>query len=164
MARVCKIMTPVVHDVHPVTLYRYDMDVCQNKERGNRMSADTLEQVRRLCLDLPEVNERPSHGMPTFFIRDRKTFVHYVDNHHGDGILALWCAAAEELRAMLVDGDPEQFFVPPYVGHRGWIGVRLDRDPQWTVVADIIEDAYREIAPKALIAELDARPEEQSGA
>ena len=120
------------------------------------MSAETLERVRALCLGLPEVNERSSHGMPTFFIRDRKTFVNYVDNHHGDGILALWCACPEGLRPMLVEGDPEQFFIPPYVGHRGWIGVRLDRDPQWTVVADIIEDAYREIAPKTLVARLDA--------
>ena len=57
---------------------------------------------------------------------------------------------------MLVESDPEQFFVPPYVGHRGWLGVRLDRDAQWTVVADLIEDAYRTIAPKRLIALLDA--------
>jgi hypothetical protein len=60
------------------------------------------------------------------------------------------------------EGDPEQFFIPPYVGHRGWIGVRLDRDPQWTAVADIIEEAYREIAPKTLVAVLDARQEDES--
>jgi hypothetical protein len=114
-------------------------------------------RVRTLCLALPETTERPSHGMPTWFIRDRKTFVTYADNHHGDGILGLWCAAPEGLQAMLVDGDPEQFFVPPYVGHRGWLGVRLDREPQWTVVADLVEDAYRTIAPKRLVALLDAR-------
>lgn len=115
------------------------------------------ERVRALCLALPETTERPSHGMPTWFVRDRKTFVTYADNHHGDGILGLWCAAPEGLQAMLVESDPEQFFVPPYVGHRGWLGVRLDRDPQWTVVADLIEDAYRTIAPKRLVALLDAR-------
>ena len=121
------------------------------------MSDATLEQVRQICNALPEVNERPSHGMPTWFVRDKKTFVTYVNNHHGDGILGLWVAAPEGLQAMLVDGDPEQFFVPPYVGHRGWLGVRLDREPQWTVVADLIEDAYRTIAPKRLVALLDAR-------
>ena len=115
------------------------------------------ERVRTLCLALPETTERPSHGMPTWFVRDRKTFVTYADNHHGDGILGLWCAAPEGLQAMLVDGDPEQFFVPPYVGHRGWLGVRLDREPQWTVVADLIEDAYRTMAPQRLVALLDAR-------
>lgn len=124
---------------------------------------DTYERVRKLCLALPETNERPSHGMPTFFVRDKKTFVTYADNHHHDGILGLWCAAPEGLQSMLVDGDPEQFFVPPYVGHRGWLGVRLDRDPQWTVVADLIEDAYRTIAPKRLVALLDAHQTGETG-
>lgn len=124
---------------------------------------DTYERVRKLCLALPETNERPSHGMPTFFVRDKKTFVTYADNHHHDGILGLWCAAPEGLQSMLVDGDPEQFFVPPYVGHRGWLGVRLDRDPQWTVVADLIEDAYRTIAPKRLVALIDAHQTGETG-
>jgi hypothetical protein len=118
---------------------------------------DALIRVRRLCLALPETNERPSHGMPTFFIRDRKTFVTYADNHHGDGIRALWCHAPEGAQAALVASDPVRFFVPPYVGHRGWVGVRLDRDPDWDHVADIIEDAWRMVAPKRLLAEFDAR-------
>lgn len=127
------------------------------------MPSDTLERVRAICLALPEVNERPSHGTPTFFIRDKKTVVTYSDNHHDDGILALWCAAAEGVQEMLVEADPHQFFRPPYVGHRGWIGVRLDRNPEWDVVAGIIEDAYREIAPKTLVARLDAHMEGDSG-
>jgi hypothetical protein len=120
-----------------------------------------LDRVRRICLALPDTNERPSHGMPTFFVRDRKTFVHYADNHHGDGRLALWCHAPEGAQAVLVASDPERFFAPPYVGHRGWIGVRLDRDPDWDHVADIIEDAWRMVAPKRLLATLgDDTPEE----
>lgn len=124
------------------------------------MADASLERVRAICLALPEVNERPSHGMPTFFIRDRKTFVNYADNHHDDGILGLWCAAPEGVQDLLLEADPQQFFRPPYVGHRGWIGVRLDRDPDWDMVAGIIEDAYRTVAPKTLVAMLDARGNE----
>ena len=105
---------------------------------------------------LPEVTERPSHGSPTWFVRDKKTFVTFVDDHHGDGILGFWCAAPSGAQAAYIEDDPEQFFRPPYVGHRGWLGVRLDRDPDWEEVAAIVEEAYRTIAPKTLVAKLDA--------
>ena len=117
---------------------------------------DPLARVRDICLALPEVTERLSHGSPTFFVRGKKTFVMYLDDHHGDGRLALWCAAPEGLQAELVAQEPERFFRPPYVGHRGWIGVRLDRDLQWDEIAAIAEDAYRQVAPKKLVAQLDA--------
>jgi hypothetical protein len=117
---------------------------------------DKLEHVRRICLNLPEVTERLSHGSPTWFIRGKTTFVMYLDNHHGDGRLALWCAAAPGVQAELVEQEPERFFVPPYVGGRGWIGVRLDRDLAWGEVEEIAVDAYRQVAPKRLLAELDA--------
>jgi hypothetical protein len=115
------------------------------------MSDDILGRVRALCLALPEVTERLSHGSPTFFVRDRKVFVTYLDDHHGDGRLALWCAAPGGAQAELTAADPERFFRPPYVGHRGWIGVRLDLVPDWTEVGEIVRDAYRQVAPKTLI-------------
>lgn len=114
-----------------------------------------LERVRAICLGLPEATERLSHGSPTFFVRDKKTFVMYLDNHHGDRRLALWCAAPAGAQAELVSAEPDRFFVPPYVGHRGWLGVRLDRDLDWDEVAGIIRDAYRQVAPKGLVAQLD---------
>ena len=114
-------------------------------------------KVRAICLALPEATERLSHGSPTFFVKDKKTFVMFLNDHHGDGRLALWCAAPAGVQEELVDQDPERFFRPPYVGHRGWIGVRLDRDLDWDEVAGICEDAYRQVAPKKLIAELDTR-------
>ena len=117
--------------------------------------AAILARVRKLCLALPEATEKLSHGSPTFFVK--KTFVMYLDDHHGDGRLALWCAAAPGVQAEMVDQEPDRFFVPPYVGGRGWIGVRLDRDPDWDEIAGIIEDAYREVAPKRLLAVLDTR-------
>jgi hypothetical protein len=113
--------------------------------------ASPLERVRALCLALPETTERPSHGAPTFFVRDKRSFVTYQDNHHGDGRLALWLAAPEGMQHGLVEAAPEHYFVPAYVGHRGWLGVRLDRDLTWDEIAGAIEDAYLTVAPRRLI-------------
>jgi hypothetical protein len=74
-----------------------------------------LDRVRELCLSLPETSERLSHGQPSFFIRDKKTFVMYLDNHHGDGRLALWLAAPRGMQEALVESAPEHYFRPPYV-------------------------------------------------
>jgi hypothetical protein len=116
-----------------------------------------LDRVRELCLSLPEVTERLSHGSPAWFIRGKKTFVMYLDDHHGDGRLALWCAAPSGAQDLLVNGRPEHYFVPPYVGHRGWIGVRLDHGLDWNDVAGAIEDAYLTVAPKRLADRAAAR-------
>jgi len=120
------------------------------------VATDTLTNLRRLCLALPGTTERLSHGEPTWFIRDKKTFVNYADHHHDDR-LAFWCAAPTGLQQSMVASVPEKFFVPPYVGHRGWLGVYLDVPVDWAEIAEIVEDAYRSVAPKRLIAELDAQ-------
>ncbi len=112
-----------------------------------------LDHVRRSCLALPEATEKLSHGSPTFFVR--KSFVMFHDDHHGDGRLAIWCAAPEGAQAFMVESEPERFFVPPYVGHRGWLGMRLDVDVDWDEVGAVINDAYRCVAPKKLLALLD---------
>ena len=111
----------------------------------------TLDRLRELCVGLPETSERLSHGAPTFFVRGKKAFVMVLTDHHGDGRFAIWCAAAPGMQAMLVEADPERFFVPPYVGHRGWLGVRLDRALDWDELAGIAEDAYAEVAPPKLV-------------
>lgn len=116
---------------------------------------DPLENLRRLCLALPETTERLSHGEPTWFIRDRKTFVTYADRHHDDR-LAFWCAAPPGAQEALVASEPERYFRPPYVGHRGWFGVYLDVPVDWTEIEEIVIDAYRVIAPKRLLTDLDA--------
>jgi hypothetical protein len=101
-----------------------------------------LERVRKLCLAFPEATERLSHGTPCFYLRDKHTFVMPWDNHHGDGRVALWCAAPDGAQAALVAAEPERFFVPPYMGHRGWIGIRIDGKPDWKAVAAVIAEAY----------------------
>jgi hypothetical protein len=116
-----------------------------------------LERLRAVCLALPEVVERPSHGAPTFFVQGKKSFVQFwVDGHHDDDFPHLWCAAPPGAQQELVAEEPGRFFRPPYVGHRGWIGVRMDGDVDWDEVARIADDAYRTVAPKKLVAELDA--------
>ncbi len=117
---------------------------------------DVLDRVRALCMALPEATERLSHGEPTWFVRGKKTFVMYLDDHHGDGRLAIWCPAAPGVQEAMVDEEPERFFRPPYVGGRWWLGVRLDVDVDWDEIAEIVADAYRTVAPKRLVARLDA--------
>jgi len=123
-----------------------------------------LKGVRSICLALPEVTERPSHGSPAWFVRDKKTIAMFVDDHHGDGILGIWCAAPPGVQEELVAQEPARFYRPPYVGHRGWLGVRLDVDVDWGEVADILEDAFRCVAPKTLVAKLDADADAGAGA
>jgi hypothetical protein len=111
----------------------------------------TLSRIRKICLGLPETEERLSHGAPTFFVRGKRAFLMVLTDHHGDGRFAVWCAAADGVQQMLVEAEPERFFVPPYVGHRGWLGVRLDRGLDWEELAGIAEDAYAEVAPSKLV-------------
>ena len=122
------------------------------------MNGEVLDRIRAICVALPETSERLSHGHPAFFIREKRSFAMVLDDHHGDGRFAIWCAAAPGTQELLVDADPEKFFRPPYVGHRGWIGVRLDRGLDWDEIAGILEDAYAEVAPPALLERAKAQP------
>lgn len=115
-----------------------------------------LNQVRDLCMALPEVTERLSHGTPTWFA-GKKTMVMFVDDHHGDDRLAVWVAAPQGVQEEMVRLEPDRFFRPPYVGPRGWLGLRLDRSPDWDEVADIIEEGYRTVAIKRMLTQLDAQ-------
>ncbi len=116
---------------------------------------DPVARLRALCLALPEVTEKVSHGEPTWFVRGKKVFVCFADHHHHDR-LGFWCAALTEERDGLVGRDPERFFVPPYVGGRGWLGVYLDGpQPDWEEIDELVRDAYRLIAPKTLATRLD---------
>jgi hypothetical protein len=115
---------------------------------------EALDRVRHHALGLPGVTERLSHGAPTFFVK--KSFVMFHDDHHGDGRLALWCAAPDGAQALMVESEPGRFFVPPYVGHRGWLGLRLDTDVDWDEVGAVVTDAWRCAAPKKLLTAFDA--------
>lgn len=114
--------------------------------------SDPLPRLRALCTALPEVTERLSHGEPTWFVR--RVFCTYANLHHDDRV-GFWCAAPPGAQQELVAAHPDRFFRPPYVGGRGWLGVWLDVPVDWTEIAEIVTDAYREIAPRRLVALLE---------
>lgn len=122
------------------------------------MNDDPLSRLRAICLALPEATERPSGQHAAFLVR-KKTFAYFLDDHHGDGRVALNCKIPPELREILLGSAPERYFIPPYLGHHGWIGVYLDlaAATDWDEIADLVADSYRLIAPKRLAAQL-ARP------
>jgi hypothetical protein len=115
---------------------------------------DIENRVRAICLALPGVTEKLSHGSPAFFVKKQFVML-WPDGHHDHGFSHLWCAAPDGAQAALVAAS-SRYFVPPYVGTRGWLGVRLDGRVDWAEVEEICEDAYRSVAPRKLLAELDA--------
>jgi predicted DNA-binding protein (MmcQ/YjbR family) len=115
------------------------------------MQAQPIDRLRAICLALPEAVEQEAWGDPTFRVRDRI----FAMEKRGDGRVSVWCKAPPGSQMVLVGADPERFFVPPYVGHKGWIGMRLDDGPDWSEVAQVVTRSYRLIAPKSLAARLD---------
>jgi hypothetical protein len=113
------------------------------------MKKNIGDAVREVCLALPETEEVRSHGSPDFRVGG-KTFASFVVNHHGDGRIALWLAAPAGAQQLHVERSPKQYFVPPYVGPRGWLGVHLDKGLDWKRIAERVHEAYRNVAPKKL--------------
>jgi hypothetical protein len=109
-----------------------------------------------ICLALPGVTEKLSHGAPAFFA-GRQFLMLWIDGHHDDVFPHLWCAAPPGAQSELVTTEPDRFFRPPYVGGRGWLGVRLDGRVDWKEIEVVCEEAYRSIASKKLIASLDLK-------
>ena len=109
------------------------------------MKETAFEQVSSICLGFDGVTQRASHGAPSFFAPNKKQFLMLNDDHHGDGRLAMWCAAAPGVQELRVEAEPDVFFVPAYVGHRGWLGVRLDRGLDAEEVAGLCEDAFEAV-------------------
>ena len=109
-----------------------------------------VDRIRALCLALPEVEEKPfgGHTAPSFRVRD-KIFVTVYEDHS-----AMTLKASLEEQQALIASNPDCFFVPPYVGHHGWIGVRLTLDQDWSEIGELIEESYRYIAPKRLVSQL----------
>jgi hypothetical protein len=116
--------------------------------------ADPLSKLREIIFKLPETSEKLSHGAPTWW-GGKKTFATFHMNHHGDDRVALWCKLPRGAQETLVDAQPELFFVPPYVGPSGWVGINLDAKVDWGMIAALLEDGYRTVAPKRALKLLD---------
>lgn len=115
------------------------------------MAKAPVDRLRTICLALPEASEKEAWGDPTFRVRDKI----FAMLKQGDGRPSLWCKAPPGSQMVLVGADPARFFVPPYVGHKGWVGMWLDRKPDWNEVAELIRRSYRLTAPKRLAAQMD---------
>ncbi len=121
------------------------------------MGNDIHSTVRDACLWLPEAEEFASHGSPNFKVRG-KTFATYVVNHHGDGRVALWLNAPSGVQESYVGADPKRYFVPPYVGPRGWLGVHLDKGLSWKHIVGRVREAYENVAPAPLRTAIGKEP------
>jgi predicted DNA-binding protein (MmcQ/YjbR family) len=122
-------------------------------------SKSTVNRLRAVCLALPEAEEKVfgGHTTPTFRVCD-KIFA-MLEGDRGD---SFWCKAPQGAQAVLVGSDPDRFYAPPYVGPKGWIGMRLHGAVDWDLVADLVRDGYRMTAPKRLAAALDGDQEGSS--
>ncbi|MBL9106260.1 MAG: MmcQ/YjbR family DNA-binding protein [Myxococcales bacterium] len=118
--------------------------------------ARLVERLRKLCLALPEADERVSHGEPTWFAGKGKVFAMLDNHHHGSEHLAVWLPQPIGAQEALIEADPARFFRPPYVGVHGWVAVVLDTRPDWDMVAAMLRDAYLHVATRKLAARLTA--------
>lgn len=114
----------------------------------------TIERLRELCLALPECFEKEAWGECTFRVTGGSMFAMTDNNHHGSSHIAVWLKTPRDLQEMLVSADAKRFFVPPYVGPKGWLGVRLDYKVDWTELAELLKDAHAMAAPKRLLARI----------
>jgi hypothetical protein len=127
-------------------------------QRPTREGESATELVRAICMDLPLVVERLSHGEASWFVNDKKNFV-AMSNHHHDDRVSVTFAAGAGVQESLVEEDPERYYRPPYVGGRGWVGAYLDDEsnaPQWDRIADLIVDAWLLVAPPKIRLLLDS--------
>jgi hypothetical protein len=118
--------------------------------------AALVERLREICLAFPEAGERVSHGEPTWFAGKGKVFAMLDNHHHGSPHLSVWLPQPFGAQETLLEGDPDRFFRPPYVGPSGWVGVVLDTRPDWQMVADLVRESYLHVATKKLVAQLTA--------
>ena len=117
--------------------------------RSRRPAQTAVERLRAICLALPETSEKVAWGEPTWRVKGKR-FAQLDNHHHGADHLAVWLPAPLGEQESLVFLDPQRFFRPPYVGPRGWVGVRIDRGPDWKLVTSLVKQAYREVAPPRL--------------
>jgi predicted DNA-binding protein (MmcQ/YjbR family) len=127
----------------------------------SRMSNPLFETLQKICLSFPEAEEFLSHGTPNFRVRKGKIFALYTAHYHGDGRIAVWVNAPPGAQATWIEGkfDPEAaYFVPPYLGPRGWLGIRLDRGLAWSHIYDLVHEAYLNTAPAKLHGQISPPP------
>jgi predicted DNA-binding protein (MmcQ/YjbR family) len=133
------------------------MDLGPRKRQGGlgrKAAGDgpgSLGRLRKLCLGLPGAVEQVSHGEPTWRVGPTgRVFAMYDDHHHGAAHVSVWLPTPPEVQQGLVAAEPERYWVPPYVGHRGWVAVILDGRTDWTMLGRLVRSAYEAVSrPRA---------------
>ena len=122
------------------------------------MPRSPLDRLRRICLALPDAWEKLSHGEPTFWA-GKRMFASFANaaNHHGAGRHAVWVKATHATQDLLITRSPDRYFVPPYAGPSGWVGIYLDRAPDWAEVAELLRSAHELAAARRTSARLPKR-------
>jgi len=121
-----------------------------NEEMAGSSADDSLARLTKICLALPEASRRLSGSHASFLVR-KSTFAYFLNDHHGDGILSVACKALPGENTALVSAQPGRFYLPAYIGPRGWVALRLDRGKvDWEEVGDLVTLSYRLVAPKTL--------------
>lgn len=148
--------TPVTTPLAP-RIHARSLGVARRNHPSPRqfVPPSSLARLRKLALALPEAHEVEAWGEPTFRVRNKLFAMHAAaGNHHGDGRDAVWCKAAPGNQGLMVAAAPDRFFIPPYVGPSGWIGIWLGGRTDWSELAMLLSDSYRLVAPKRLAAAL----------
>ena len=129
------------------------MSDATDEARNKAIKEERRARLLEICLALPDAEAvTPSGDFRTCFVRGKK-FAYYLDDHHGDGIVSVCCKTGLIAQAELVAAEPERFYVPAYIGHRGWVAVRLDlASVDWDEVSELVRESYRAVAPKRLAA------------
>jgi len=125
-------------------------------------SNPAIARLREICLALPEVFEKEAWGECTFRVTGGSMFAMTDNNHHSSGHVAVWIKAPAMVQEILVGSDPKRFFVPPYMGKQGWVGVRIDYKVKWDQLAAILRDGYLMSAPKKSRASTSVTPKRTS--
>ena len=123
-----------------------------------------LPRLRKLCLSLPETHEVEAWGEPTFRIKGGKIFAMYASakNQHGAGRDSVWIKATKDNQELMIRSKPDRFFKPPYVGPSGWVGVYLDKSPDWNEVLELLRDGWQQIVPKKMLKAIEERTAKKS--
>jgi hypothetical protein len=130
------------------------LDAARNRDAGR--NRERLEKLAKLCLAFPGAVKEEMHGHMAFKV-GKKTFAYYLNDHHGDGIVSVCCKVLTGDNERLIDANPRKFYMPAYIGPRGWVALRLDRPTvDWSETQELVRCSYEQIAPKKLLRQLES--------
>ncbi|MBS1806537.1 MAG: MmcQ/YjbR family DNA-binding protein [Acidobacteria bacterium] len=120
-----------------------------------KRNCERVEKLSDICMAMPAAVKEEMHGHVAFKV-GKKTFAYYLNDHHGDGVVSVCCKVLAGDNEQLIDASPRKFYMPAYIGPRGWVALRLDRATvDWSEVRQLVRGSYEQMAPKRLVRQLD---------